>query len=166
MDRSMAAGVTAFEMMFSFVVTDGLMIIFQALISTVIIVFGYDFKVEGSYIVYGSLCLLTGLCGQAYGFVLGLICPDEASLVLTGFTLHFPMLVMGGIIWPLEGIPSYVRYISQCLPVTASLQSMRSIVARGVGLENARVWPGFLILSVWIVVAWCVAIRKYKTMRR
>ncbi|CAL8089214.1 unnamed protein product [Orchesella dallaii] len=166
MDRSMVAGVSTFEMMLAFSVTDGMMIIAQSLISTAIILFGFDFRIEGSYVLYGMMCLLTGLCGQSWGFVLGLICPDEASLLITGFTIHFPMLVAGGIIWPLEGIPIVIRYLSNCLPVTAAVLSMRSIVARGVGLFSNEVWPGVAILCLWILLAWTVAGLKYKTLRK
>lgn len=153
-------------MMAAFFVTDGLAIIIQTIISTAIIEYGFDFRVDGSYVLYGILCFLTGLCGQSWGFVLGIMCADEASLLLMGFSLHFPLLVQGGIIWPLQGIPTWFRYLSHCLPVTASLHSMRSIVTRGEGITSMRVWPGYVILSVWIISAWCFAVVKYKSLRR
>lgn len=153
-------------MMAAIFVTDGIAIIVQTVISTVIIVYGFEFQVNGSYALYGLLCFLTGLCGQSWGFVLGILCEDEASLLLMGFALHFPLLIQGGVIWPLQGVRDWIRYLSHCLPVTASLHSMRSIVTRGVGITNIRVWPGFVILSVWIILAWCFAIVKYKSLRR
>ncbi|ODM93971.1 ABC transporter G family member 20 [Orchesella cincta] len=166
MDRSRVAGCTTFEMMVSFFITDGMIIIAQILISTSIILFGYDFRIEGSYALYGMMCLLTGITGQSWGFVLGLICPDEASLLITAFSMHFPMLVAGGIIWPLEGVPLIVRYVSNCFPVTASLLSMRSIVARGEGLFSMQVWPGVAILCIWITLAWTFAAMKYKSLSK
>ena len=36
-----------------------------------------------------------------------------------------------GIIWPLEGMPKFLRYISYALPTTYAAEAMRSIMGRG-----------------------------------
>ena len=36
-----------------------------------------------------------------------------------------------GIIWPLEGMPKVIRYISYGLPTTYAAEAMRSIMGRG-----------------------------------
>ena len=36
-----------------------------------------------------------------------------------------------GILWPLEGMPKFLRYISYCLPSTYAAEAMRSIMGRG-----------------------------------
>lgn len=36
-----------------------------------------------------------------------------------------------GIIWPIEAIPEWLRYISICLPQTYAAEAMRCILSRG-----------------------------------
>ena len=36
-----------------------------------------------------------------------------------------------GIIWPVEGMPKFLRYISYALPTTHAAEAMRSIIGRG-----------------------------------
>ncbi len=40
-------------------------------------------------------------------------------------------LYASGIIWPLEAMPVWMRYLGYCLPNTYAAQAMRSILARG-----------------------------------
>ncbi|ODM87848.1 ABC transporter G family member 23 [Orchesella cincta] len=83
MERSRSAGVTTFDFMMAFFFTEGLVIIIQAILSTTILTLGFDFTINGSIVWYTLLCLLAGLCGQSWGFILGLICSDETSVLLT-----------------------------------------------------------------------------------
>ncbi|ODM97298.1 ABC transporter G family member 23 [Orchesella cincta] len=128
MERSRSAGVTTFDFMMAFFFTEGLVIIIQAILSTTILTLGFDFTINGSIVWYTLLCLLAGLCGQSWGFILGLICSDETSVLLTAFFIYLPMLILTGITWPLEAVPLYMRYFSYCLPGTLPTESMRSIV--------------------------------------
>ena len=40
-------------------------------------------------------------------------------------------LLFLGIIWPLEAIPEWLRYISICLPQTYAAEAMRCVLSRG-----------------------------------
>ena len=41
------------------------------------------------------------------------------------------LLLFLGIIWPLEAIPEWLRYISICLPQTYAAEAMRCVLSRG-----------------------------------
>ncbi|CAL8083324.1 unnamed protein product [Orchesella dallaii] len=162
MERSRSAGVQTFDFMMAFFFTEGLVIIVQTVFSTTILTLGFDFTINGSIIWYSLLCLLAGLCGQSWGFILGLICSDEPSVLLTAFFIYLPMLILTGITWPLEAVPAYMRYFSYCLPGTLPTASMRSIVIRGLGILHPLVWPGFVSITVWILVSWVLAVIIYR----
>ena len=36
-----------------------------------------------------------------------------------------------GVLWPLEGMPGWLRYISYCLPSTLPAEAMRGVMGRG-----------------------------------
>src|SRR5688572_17891497 len=43
-------------------------------------------------------------------------------------------------------------------------EAMRSVLTRGVSYSHNTVWPGFVSVSVWIVIYWSlnVAVQKFK----
>jgi len=43
----------------------------------------------------------------------------------------FPSMLLSGVIWPIEAIPEWLRYISYALPTTWAAESMRSVMLRG-----------------------------------
>jgi ABC-2 type transport system permease protein len=162
MERSRSAGVQTFDFMIAFFFTEGMVIIIQTTLSTFILVFFFDFQIKGSYVLYTVLCLLCGLAGQSWGFILGILCSDETSALLTAFFIYLPMLILTGVTWPLEAVPEYLRYFSFCLPGTLPTASMRSIVIRGLGITHMLVWPGFAIIVGWILVSWVAAVIIYR----
>ena len=56
---------------------------------------------------------------------------DAIQLALGSF---YPNLLLSGIIWPLEGMPQVLRYLSYILPQTFACEAMRGILSRGWGL--------------------------------
>ena len=93
--------------------------------------------------------------------------------------------VCAGVIWPLEGMPVFLRYISYCLPTTTPAESMRAIMGRGGcllcvyelpsslppsllppsslppspgwGLAHQDVWLGFVVTTIWFLLFLFVA---------
>ena len=68
--------------------------------------------------------------------VIGVCDIEELHRYLSSFSslFHSP-----GIIWPLEGMPKVVRYISYALPTTYAAEAMRSIMGRGKSLTQEPV---------------------------
>ena len=56
---------------------------------------------------------------------------DAIQLALGSF---YRNLLLSGIIWPLEGMPQVLRYLSYILPQTFACEAMRGILSRGWGL--------------------------------
>jgi hypothetical protein len=66
----------------------------------------------------------------------------------------------------LIGMPFYLRNIAYSMPVTYAIESLRSIFARGWGIERPDVYAGILISIAWIIslLVLCLVIirsRKY-----
>lgn len=54
--------------------------------------------------------------------------------------------------WPTEGIHHFLRNISIYLPLTMSTESLRSLTAKGLGLNHPNVYFGFMSIISWILV--------------
>ena len=44
---------------------------------------------------------------------------------------QYTLILLTGIMWPLQSLPTWVRQISYSLPVTISCEAARSILMRG-----------------------------------
>ena len=62
----------------------------------------------------------------------------------------YPILLLSGILWPIEGMPETLRDISWYLPCTAACQAMRDIIARGWSFDNASIPSGIGVTTAWI----------------
>ena len=86
----------------------------------------------------------------------------DAIKLCIGATLSHMLLT--GIIWPLEGIPLWLRSAVWCLPHTAGVQGMRDIMLRGWGVSASSVLQGMLIPSGWIIffllLSWMLMMKK------
>lgn len=73
-----------------------------------------------------------------------------------------PIVMLCGIIWPIEGMHPALKYISFLLPLTKSTESMRSMLARGWLISEPSVYYGFIATFVWICIFMTVSILLLK----
>ena len=51
------------------------------------------------------------MAGMLYGLFLSSICADEQECVQYSTGSFFPVMLLSGILWPVEGIPGFLRYV-------------------------------------------------------
>merc|ERR1712079_538152 len=61
-------------------------------------------------------------------------------------------MLLSGTLWPLEGMPSYLRYFSYMLPQTLACNSMRCLMEKGWGIGHFQVYIGFVTTLTWTLV--------------
>jgi ABC-type polysaccharide/polyol phosphate export permease len=55
--------------------------------------------------------------------------------------------------WPIEGMNPYLKKVTMYLPLTKSIEAIRSLNARNWEISHPVVWQGFISILTWIVVA-------------
>ena len=85
------------------------------------------------------------------GILISLSCDDEQFAMITAATYFTISIILGGVLWPQEAMPSFIRYGSYALPQTPALESLRNIFARGWGIDRPEVYGGFIGSFIWIV---------------
>ena len=71
---------------------------------------------------------------MSFGFFLSTVCNSSMDAIKLSIGSCFPHMLLCGIIWPLEGMPRVLRYLSYILPQTFACEAMRGILSRGWGL--------------------------------
>ncbi|XP_045475089.1 ABC transporter G family member 20 isoform X2 [Harmonia axyridis] len=152
LDRSWVAGVSPGEILFSHVVTQFVVMCGQTalVLSFMILVFGVQCKGDIIWVVI--LTILQGLCGMCFGFVISAICELERNAIQLALGSFYPTLLLSGVIWPIEGMPTILRYISTFLPLTLATTSLRAMLTRGWSMVEPDVYYGFISTIVWIVL--------------
>lgn len=166
LDRSLVSGVGAVEIMIGHIATQFLVMLVQVGLLLAIALAAFKISFEGSLVLVIILTLLQGLTGMALGFLISALCEEETSAIQFALGSVYPNLLLSGIIWPLEAMPTWLQYISYCLPMTFAAESMRSILSRGWGLAYVNVWRGFVMSIGWgsllmILSAVALAVRRF-----
>jgi len=152
LDRSWIAGVTSLEVMLAHVVAQFAVMIVQVALVLIFMIYVFNVPAEGPMVWIVGLTIMQGLCGMAFGLVISALCDNEQDAIQLALGSFYPNLLLSGIIWPLEGMPLELRYISYVLPQTFACEAMRGILSRGWGMEWMPVYRGFLVTAAWTII--------------
>lgn len=154
MDRTWVAGVNVSEIIIAQVITQFFVLLVQITLLVTVIVFGFKVYLvhKWSLVLVGSLTMLQGLTGMGYGLLISSLSRNESSAIQIMAGSFYPVLLLSGIIWPIEGMPKFLQYISNVLPTTYAAEAMRSIMERGWGLDETDVWKGYLVTIAWFLL--------------
>jgi ABC-type multidrug transport system permease subunit len=96
--------------------------------------------------------------------VVSSVCDTDRTATYLAMGSFLPIVMLCGIIWPVEGMHYTLRIVSFLLPLTKSTESMRAILARGWSIGNPAVYTGFISTLVWIAVfmSASIAVLKFK----
>lgn len=118
----------------------------------------FDFYMLGSYWLLLLIAFLGGLCLIALGL---LIASRSRSEELTGGLLNivtWPMMILSGVWFSLEGAPEFIQQFALILPLTHMVDAARSIMTEGATFSDLSfsifVMLGmtlvFMFLSAWL----------------
>ena len=150
-ERSLVAGVKPLEFVLSHIILQLFLLILQVGLKLFIAFVVYSIPNYGSIVLVIALTFLQGVCGLMFGLMLSAICPDEIYATTLCIGAFFPTVIVGGIMWPTESMPSGLRYVSKVLPSTLAIDSLRSIMLRGWGVDHFQVLIGFIITLLWLL---------------
>ncbi|KAL9897531.1 ABC transporter G family member 20-like [Glossina fuscipes fuscipes] len=151
-DRSLVAGVTVFEILLSHIITQLMVMCLQTALVLVFMFNIFGLESKGSLIILTALTLLQGLCGMCFGFSISAVCDLERTAVQVALGSFYPILLLSGVMWPLEGMVTPLRMIAYGLPLTLATAAMRSVLTRGWGITVMDVYLGFASTFLWIFI--------------
>ncbi|XP_032597380.1 ABC transporter G family member 23 isoform X2 [Drosophila grimshawi] len=151
LDRSWVAGVSPGEILFSHVITQFVVMCGQTTLVLIFMLVVFGVTNNGDLFWVIVLTLLQGMCGMCFGFLISSICELERNAIQLALGSFYPTLLLSGVIWPIEGMPVVLRYISLCLPLTLATSSLRSILTRGWAIFETDVYIGYVSTLSWIL---------------
>ncbi|KAL0110786.1 hypothetical protein PUN28_014027 [Cardiocondyla obscurior] len=118
----------------------------------------WGLECKGSIFMLIIIVFLNGFCGLMYGFFLSVILNNYTMAFYGSIGSMFPLFALNGGVWPLEGLPIVLRWISYMMPVTLPSASVRAIVYKGSSIFDSDVYVGLLVNCVWILLYLAISI--------
>jgi ABC-type multidrug transport system permease subunit len=159
LSRIWAAGVRPAEVILAHSTTQIFIILGQIAALCIFTFLVFNVPLVGNAALMLLLLVFAGITGMAFGLVISTRVQTEAAAIQAALGSFFPILLLSGIIWPLEAMPSWLLGIAMILPTTHAATAMRCILLRGWSMYNLQVWPGFVAAVLWTLFYLFVATR-------
>ena len=161
-DRLSASGVTETVLMLSLMTVQCFIMTGQLCILFVMALLVFDTPFMGNIALAILIAYLQGVSGLVFGIIVSAVCTEETQAMQLSLGTFYPIMLLSGVIWPLDAIPYPLRYISYALPPTLPAAAMRDVFLRGWGISYREVWGGILVnvgfICLFLTIA--VVIRK------
>ncbi|KAK3868440.1 hypothetical protein Pcinc_026167 [Petrolisthes cinctipes] len=152
LDRSWVAGVQSSEVMLAHLATQMLVMLVQIALILVFMFSVFQLPCEGNMIWVVLISILQGFCGMTFGLMTSAISNDENTAIMMALGIFYPLILLSGIVWPIEGMPTGLRYVSYILPQTYACNSIRAILYKGWDITYSTVYLGYLITTAWLFI--------------
>lgn len=147
LDRLLSTPVSEGEIVAGYALAFGLVGLVQSVVILSTAVLLFDITIEGSLPLVLLIIFIFGVGNQGLGFLLSSIAKNEFQAVQFMPIILFPSILLAGVFWPIEAVPELLRPISYFIPLTYSVDGLRSVMIRGWGID--QVWPEVTILIVF-----------------
>ncbi|XP_017878131.1 ABC transporter G family member 20-like [Ceratina calcarata] len=162
-DRALVQGVTTNEILVTHLISQLMIIVIQVSTALCICFLHFEVECKGSMTAVIWLTLLEGICGMMFGFLISVLFTSHTLVNYASSGSFYPLILLCGIIWPIEGIPKFLRWFSLFLPLTIPGNSLRGILQKGNTVDEPEVYIGFIIVTVWIASLVLICLYQLKT---
>ncbi|MBC8282455.1 MAG: ABC transporter permease [Nitrospinae bacterium] len=163
LDRVFAAGTRPSEVLVGHLTAFSTILIGQVFVVIFLARYGFDIMIEGSILLLFSLALLLGWAAMCFGLLVSSKAKSEFQAMQVNMPIIFPVLLLSGILWPVEALPNWIQPFSWAMPTTWTAEAFRSIMIRGWGLENSIIQGAFLYNGLFAVITLILATKSLKT---
>jgi ABC-2 type transport system permease protein len=98
-------------------------------------VFWFGVPIRGSLGLLLGLSALFLLTSLGIGIFISSVANTQQEAMLLSFLTMFPSIFLGGFLFPIEAMPSWLQILTYVIPLRYMLTIIRGIVLKGVGLQ-------------------------------
>jgi len=120
----------------------------EVTLAIVVILFVFQVPIRGNILAlyaYSGLFLLTTL-GLGL-FISTLVRTQQQAMLIAGFFVMLPFVLLSGFIFPVENMPEPIQYIAAFIPLKYYMTIIRGIFLKGTWWPD--LWPQALALFAW-----------------
>lgn len=115
----------------------------------------------GSILLIYLLSMLYILLALSLGLLISTVADTQLTVLLfSAMVLLLPCLLLSGMVFPIESMPSILRWITYIVPPRYYVEAMRKLMIMGTGFKSIS--TDFLILLLMTAALMALALRNYK----
>lgn len=147
MERLMATPASRLEIVSGYMLGFMVFALAQAILLLLFTVFVLQIHYAGSMLIVFLIEALLVVGAVNLGIFLSTFARNEFQVVQFIPLVIFPMVLLSGLFWPVEDLPSALQPFAYLMPLTYANQAMRDVMIKGWGL--AEVWPQLAALVIF-----------------
>lgn len=123
--------------------------------------FVLDVPIVGSLFLLLLLAMLYIALALAFGLLISNIVNSQmAAMLISGMGLMMPVMLLSGMVFPIESMPVILRGLSCVVPARWFIAAVKKVMIQGCGFAGVSV--EFAILAFMIFVILAVALKRFK----
>jgi ABC-2 type transport system permease protein len=129
-----------------------------------LVVFLFRVPLRGSFLLLALLTVPFLLTTLGLGlFVSALVRTQQQAMMTSAFVFMMPMILLSGLIFPIENMPAAIRYGTVVIPLRYYNDIVRGIFLKGSGIDV--LWPeGAILVGIGVVVFALASMRFRKSL--
>ena len=124
--------------------------IIQSIVVLLAAIVLFDIAIVGNILLALLVILLLAFGHQGLGILLSAGAKNELQAIQFIPLILFPSILLAGLFWPIESIPSYLQPLSYIIPLRYGIDAERAIMLRGWGF--GEIWIDLLALVLFAVL--------------
>jgi ABC-2 type transport system permease protein len=121
----------------------------------------FNVPVQGSLATLYLAALIFIAATLALGLLISTIAQTQTQAFQMSLFVLLPSILLSGFVFPFDGMPRFVQYLAQVLPLTHFVELIRGIVLRGASITELQLpLAKLLVFTGLIVVAVTLRFRK------
>ena len=115
----------------------------------------------GSILLIYLLSMLYILLALSLGLLISTVADTQlTALLFSAMVLLLPCLLLSDMVFPIESMPSILRWLTYIVPPRYYVEAMRKLMIMGTGFKSIS--TDFLILLLMTAALMALALRNYK----
>jgi ABC-2 type transport system permease protein len=117
--------------------------------------------ITGSFGTLVLVSLLYIFVSLALGLLISTLATTQlAAMLISGMGLMMPVMLLSGMIFPVENMPFWLQVISNIIPARWYIEAVKAIMIQGLGFM--AVWKELSILTFMAFVLIIISMKKFK----
>ncbi|MDR1258112.1 MAG: ABC transporter permease [Tannerellaceae bacterium] len=121
-----------------------------------------DVPIRGSVALLIAFSILYALVALCLGLFISTIADtQQAAMLISGVALMLPVVLLSGMIFPVENMPWILQRLSDVVPAKWYIAGVKDVMIKGLGYESILRETGILALMAIVLTA--ISIKRFNT---
>lgn len=126
-----------------------------------VMTFGFEIEIKGSLWFLFAASIVYILSTLGLGILVSTISKtQQQAMMVAVFVVMMPMVFLSGFAFPIENMPVAIQYLTYFVPLKYFITIIRSVILKGIGLNE--LWLELLIMFLIGLIVFAISIFRFK----